>query len=36
MKTITHKNLKASDTITWMMMILYPAIILGIVFLSVV
>ena len=36
MKTLTQKNLKASDAVTWFLVVLYPAIIMGIVFLSVI
>ena len=36
MKTLTQKNFKTSDAVTWFLIVLYPAIIMGIVFLSVV
>ena len=36
MKTLTQKNLKASDAVTWLLIVLYPSIIIGIVFLAVV
>ena len=34
MKALIKKNLKASEAVTWFLMILYPAIIMAIVFLS--
>jgi len=35
MKTLNKKNQKISETMTWLMMILYPAIIVVIIFISV-
>ena len=34
MNTQIKKNIKASEAVTWFLMILYPAIIMAIVFLS--
>jgi len=34
MKALIKKNLKASEAVTWFLMILYPAIIMVIVFFS--
>jgi len=34
MKTLTKNNQKISDTITWFLMILYPASIMVVVFLT--
>ena len=35
MKTLTKKNQKVSDTMTWLLMILYPAFVIAIIMVSI-